>query len=280
MLQKTVATTINCTGIGIHSGNEVAMKIYSNEANTGITFIDSKNKATHIRSIWSNVASTAFNTSISRNNIYINTIEHLMCAFFATGIDNAVVELSSNEVPIMDGSAIDFVKLINVHGKRDLEDVRRTLVLAKDINVSIGDSYIKATPSDFLSIFVEIDFPNTAIGKQDYKYNGFSDSLIDSVCYARTFGFIEDLQMLKAQGLGLGASLDNCIGVSRDKGLLSKLRHENEFARHKMLDFIGDLYTSGYIDIKADIIAFKPSHALNHAFVREIFSKRSNYDVI
>lgn len=281
MLQTTIASPVSCYGIGLHSGKTTQLTLKPAKANTGILFvrsdvseIDNVIKATH-----DNVFETKLSTSIcnSTTKVHISTIEHLMAALWGCGIHNIIVEVDGPEVPIMDGSSKPFIFLIECAGVLLLQAKQKSLKLLKDIHISENGAEIFATPSLKPNINLSIDFDSPAIGKQQISFqenHKFKDEIADS----RTFGFVKDLDYLLSRGLAKGASLDNTIGIENDVVVNSGgLRYDNEFVRHKLLDLLGDLYTSGGSFI-GKIDGHKTSHYLNNVFLRKILSDTNAYE--
>lgn len=278
--QTTIAGPISCYGIGVHSGRDTQLTLKPAKANTGIVFVRTDIKSTDnvIPAIYSNVYNTSLSTSIKNDaNATISTIEHLLAALWGFSVDNVIVEVDGPEVPIMDGSSKPFLFMIECAGINYLEAAKRKIKLLKEIIVKNGDSEIIASPDSSTKIELSIDFNSKAIGYQQFSFTdqkNFKDQISDS----RTFGFINDLEYLKEKGLAKGASLENAIGIENDKILNTEgLRHQDEFVRHKILDLLGDLYTSGsYLDCKIE--GKKTSHSLNNEFLRKIFENTYSYE--
>lgn len=276
--QHTIAKPVSCYGLGIHSGQVGHLILKPAPVNHGIVFVrtDVKSVNNFIEASYQNISDSTLCTKISNKDVYISTIEHLMAALYGHGIDNLIIELDCSEVPILDGSSRSFSFMLECAGKIKQSAKRKYLKIQKEVSVSYKDSEVYAIPSDDFAVKIAIDFSHKLIGKQELYFNS-SSSFASEISPARTFGFIRDLEKLKEQGLAKGASLDNAIGLDHDKILNPEgLRYEDEFVRHKMLDSLGDFYAA-----QAPIIGFigakKPSHAMNNALLRAIFSNKSNY---
>lgn len=269
--QRTVRDDISCTGIGLHSGKKVKLTIKPAPPDSGIRFIRKDISAhRYIRAYFDNVVDTNMSTTIGNNGFKISTIEHLMAAFFGLGIDNARVEIDGPEVPIMDGSSAPFVFLIKSVGIREQRKSKEFIVIKKTMKVEEGNRSIRVTPSKELKIGFTIDFQHPMLRNQRYELCFSGGDFIDEISRARTFGFLKDIQILREAGLAMGGSLDNAIVID-DFRILNDdgLRYKDEFVRHKILDFIGDLATIGAPVIgKFEIM--KSGHSLNRAMIKEL----------
>ena len=267
--QRTVRDDVNCTGIGLHSGEKVRLNIRPAPADSGIMFIrkDLSGNPT-VRARFQNVVDTNLSTTIGNNGHKIATIEHLMAAFFGLGIDNARVELEGPEVPIMDGSSAPFVFLLKSVGIKEQNHPKRFLVINKPFKVSEGNKSVAIYPSKELRITYTIDFQHPLLRNQTYELSFSGKDFIKEISRARTFGFLKDMNILRENGLALGGSLDNAIVVD-DFRILNEdgLRYKDEFVRHKILDFIGDLAILGF-PIIGHFVVEKSGHSLNHAMLR------------
>jgi UDP-3-O-[3-hydroxymyristoyl] N-acetylglucosamine deacetylase len=274
-LQTTIQYPISCYGIGVHSGEKTQVTLKPARENIGIIFqrTDVSVVDNFIPAIYSNVSDTTLSTTISNNaGIKISTIEHLMAAIWGCGIDNLIIEIDGPEVPVMDGSSKPFVFMLECAGLTTLNAPKKYLKILKEIRAEYKDSFIYAGTGDHSSnIDLTIDFTSNAIGKQRLIFseqNCFKTEIADS----RTFGFVEELDYLQSKGLAKGASLDNAIGIDKDIILNHDgLRHKNEFVRHKMLDLLGDCFTSGG-GIISNMVGHKTSHGLNNQFLRTLFA--------
>jgi len=283
--QTTISKPKSFSGIGLHSGNLINVKLKPSKENSGIIFvrtdIDKKTKDCSIKATYKNVSDTSLCTTIENEyGVKVSTIEHLMAAFNGIGIDNIIVELNGPEVPIMDGSSLPFIEIIEGCGIKSLKAKRKILKILKKIEVMVDDKYCSFTPSKNQKFTVEIDFDTEVVGKQsastsldNYNFKSFASN-------ARTFGFMKDVEYMRSQGLGLGGSIDNCIIVDNNEVINPEgLRHENEFSRHKLLDAIGDVYTSGF-RIEGSYKGLKCGHYINNLLLHELFKSSENYDII
>ena len=282
LTQKTVSKKISFNGVGIHSGEVANLKVLPGLPNTGIIFkrVDMK-KNNIIYSNYSNVVDTTLCTTISNENgVKVSTIEHLMGAFYGLGIDNAIVEIDNQEVPILDGSANLFVKGIRDAGMKSSGEAIKIIKINNKINVMEGDKYISIDKSNVTGdIEFEIKYKNKIISTQKNKVNIFEDDL-NNIFESRTFCLYEDIEKLKKMNLGRGGSLDNAI-VIKDNKILNPdgLRNELEFVNHKILDCMGDLFLSGY-KIIGSLKCSQGGHKLTNQLLRKVFSDQSNYSLI
>tara|TARA_B100000886_G_scaffold339049_2_gene303396 strand:+ start:567 stop:1481 length:915 start_codon:yes stop_codon:yes gene_type:complete len=282
LTQKTLKNKISFSGIGIHSGNKVKLTINPASPNTGIVFrrVD-LNKNNLIYPLYNNVVDTTLCTTISNNHgIKVSTIEHLMGAFYGIGIDNAIVELDSQEVPILDGSAKLFVEGINKVGVKFSETPIKIIKINNNIMVEEEKKFISIDKSNVSSdIEFEIKYNNQIIKNQKNKINIFEDNLVD-IFNSRTFCLYKDIEKLKKLNLGLGGSLQNAVVVKEEKILNEEgLRNNLEFVNHKILDCMGDLFLSGY-KIIGSVKCSQGGHNLTNQLLRKIFSNEENYSLI
>ena len=280
--QKTIKNKISFTGIGLHSGKNVKLCVKPSEPNTGIIFkrVDLKNQNLVIPN-FSNVNNTSLNTTISNEfGVSVSTIEHLMAAFFGLGIDNALVEIDSGEVPILDGSAREFVKKIVNAGLQSSNSPIKIIKINKKIEFKEGEKIISIEPSKInLDIDFELKYKNSVIGVQRNKINVYEDDLRE-IFDSRTFCLFEDIEIIKKKGLAKGGSLDNAIVVKENNILNDEgLRNSKEFVNHKILDCIGDLYTSGY-RIIGSIKCSQGGHYLTNQLLRKVFRNKENFSIV
>ena len=269
--QRTLKTDVDCTGIGLHSGARVNLTIKPAPADTGIRFVR-KDVTGHpeIRAHFENVVDTNLSTSIGENGCRVSTIEHLMAAFFGLGIDNARIELDGPEVPIMDGSAAPFVFLLKSVGIREQRMAKRFFVMKKKIAVHDGNKSITVYPSNELKVSFAIAFQHPMLRNQKYSLSFSGRDFVHEISRARTFGFLKDIEILRDNGLAKGGSLDNAIVIDEFRILNEDgLRYKNEFVRHKILDFLGDLALIGGPVIGRFVIE-KSGHFLNQAMLKEL----------
>ena len=280
--QQTIKKEILLTGIGLHSGKQVELKLKPAEIDKGIKFIRTdKIKDNVINAVWSNVTETVLSTTISnKGGLKISTIEHLMSALSGLHIDNLNIYINAPEVPIMDGSSRPFVDAIEDTGIKIQSKKRKILNVKKVIEVKNNDSSVKIIPNKQFSIDFEIDFPSQLVSKQSCQLQLINGNYKADIAAARTFGFEKDVEHLRSNGLALGGSLDNAVVVGERK-ILNKdgLRYNDEFVRHKILDSIGDLYLAGS-PIKGYFYGNKSGHYLNNQLLRKLFSDESNYEYI
>ena len=282
LTQKTVSKELSFKGIGVHSGKTVNLKVKPASVNTGIIFkrIDLK-KNNFIYPNYLNVSDTTLCTTISNNyGVKVSTIEHLMGAFYGIGIDNAIVELDNEEVPILDGSAKKFIEKILEAGVEVSNSPIKIIKINKKIEFKEGDRFISIEPSKLsLDIDFELKYKNKLIGDQRNKINVYEDDL-NEIFNSRTFCLYEDIEAIKKVGLAKGGSLENAI-VVKDNDILNKdgLRNPKEFVNHKILDCIGDLFTSGY-RIIGSIKCSQGGHYLTNKILRKVFKDNNNFSII
>ncbi len=282
--QLTISNNVECSGIGIHSGQKVSMTLKPAAANTGITFVrtDIEDIAkSSVKADFRNVTQTNLGTTIENDHgVKIATIEHLLAGVWGAKIDNLIIELNSQEIPIMDGSSEPFMFLIDCAGFKTLDENKKFITITKDIAIEDADKFIKASPSSEFSVDLVVEFDHQAIGKQSCFLDEKSVSFRYDVAKARTFGFKHEIEYLTKNGLARGGSIKNAILVD-DNGVANPegLRYDNEFARHKMLDFVGDIFLAGY-SFKADFKTFKSGHDINNKFLHKLFSDEENYKIL
>ena len=280
--QKTLKNSVQFNGVGLHSGKIVNLSINPSEPDTGIVFkrIDLKDNNLVYPSFL-NVSNTSLNTTISNDfGVKVSTIEHLMGALFSVGIDNALIEIDNEEVPILDGSAKEFVEKILATDFVVSNKPIKIIKINKKIEFKDGERYSSMAPSKLsLDIEFELKYKNEIIGNQKNKINVYNDELED-VLNSRTFCLYEDIEAIKKVGLAKGGSLDNAI-VVKGTDILNKdgLRNSKEFVNHKILDCIGDLFTSGY-RIIGSIKCSQGGHYLTNQLLRKVFSDNSNFSII
>ena len=280
--QKTVKNSISFDGVGLHNGKPVELTINPSDPNTGIVFkrLDLKENNL-IYPNFKNVSNTSLNTTISNEfGVKVSTIEHLMGALFGLGIDNALIEISNEEVPILDGSAKVFVeKILNVGFKVSSAPIK-IIKINKRVEFNDKNRTISIEPSKLsLDIDFELKYENSLIGNQKNKINIYQDDLED-IFNSRTFCLFEDVEEIRKKGLAQGGSLENAIVVKDEKILYQEsLRNSKEFVNHKILDCIGDLYTSGYRVI-ASIKCSQGGHFLTNKLLRKVFENKENFSII
>ena len=280
--QSTIAKKVSFSGVGIHTGDKVKMNVLPSTPNTGIVFKRTDLKQNNIViPNFENVSEATLCTTVSNQfGVKVSTIEHLMAAFLGLGIDNVVVELDSQEVPILDGSARDFVKILKDTGLKISDVPIKLIKINNKVELEEGGKYISIDKSNTtLEIEFEINYQNKFIKNQQNKVNVFEDNL-DDVFNSRTFCLYEDIEKLQKIGLGKGGSLENAIVVKDDKILNENgLRNKNEFVNHKILDCMGDLYLVGY-RIIGSLKCTHGGHSLTNKLLRKVFNDTRNYSLI
>ena len=282
LTQKTIRSNVSFTGIALHSGLEVNICIKPAEPNFGIVFkrIDLKNNNLVFPNFM-NVSNTSLNTTIENEfGAKVSTIEHLMGALFGLGVDNALIEIDNEEVPILDGSAKEFIEKLILSGIQTSDAPIKIIKINKEIKYSDGERFISIKPSTLsLDIDFELIYKNQMIGTQKNKVKVYEDDLTD-IYNSRTFCLFEDIEFIKKNGLAKGGSLKNAI-VVKDKKILNPegLRNNKEFVNHKILDCIGDLYTSGY-RIVASVVCSQGGHFLTNQLLRKVFQNKENFSIL
>ena len=282
LTQKTIKNKISFSGVGLHTGVKVNVCIKPAQPDTGIVFKRTdlvKNNLVYPN--FMNVSSTSLNTTISNEyGTKVSTIEHLMGALFGLGIDNAIIEVDNEEVPILDGSAKEFINKLMPIGLEISDAPIKIIKINKKVTFNDGDRSISIQPSKLsLDIDFELSYQNPVIGVQRNKINVYEDNLED-IFNSRTFCLFEDIEAIKKIGLAKGGSLDNAIVVKDDKVLNDDgLRNKKEFVNHKILDCIGDLFTSGY-RIVGSVICFKGGHYLTNELLKKVFKNSENFSII
>ena len=282
LTQKTIKNNVSFSGVALHSGLDVNLCIKPAEPNFGLVFkrVDF-NENNLVYPNFMNVTNTSLNTTIENEfGVKVSTIEHLMGALFGLGIDNALIEIDNEEVPILDGSAKDFIKKIISSGLFVSESPIKIIKINKEIKFTDGERFISIEPSTLsLDIDFELKFKNPIIGNQRNKVKVFEDDLTD-VYNSRTFCLFEDIELIKKKGFAKGGSLQNAIVVKDDEILNPEgLRNDKEFVNHKILDCIGDLYTSGYRVI-AKIKCSQGGHYLTNQLLRKVFENNENFSIL
>ena len=280
--QKTINSPVSFEGVGLHSGKIVKISIKPAQPNSGIFFKRVDLKLNNIvYPNFNNVTNTSLNTTISNDfGVKISTIEHLMGALFGLGVDNAIIEIDNEEVPILDGSAKEFVSKIIKTGIKSSETPIKIIEIKKKVEFNDDERTISIEPSKLsLNIDFELKYKNSVIGTQRNKVKVYEDDLTD-IYSSRTFCLFEDIEKIKQNGLAKGGSLDNAI-VVKDKSILNNdgLRNKNEFVNHKILDCIGDLYTCGY-RMLADVKCSQGGHFLTNQLLRKVFDNQDNFAVL
>lgn len=281
--QRTLKNTIRATGVGLHTGAKVYLTLRPAEANTGIRFrrVDLENPVT-IEATPENVGETMLSTTLVAGDVKISTIEHLLSAFAGLGIDNAIIDVSAAEVPIMDGSAGPFVFLLQSAGVQEQDSLKQYIRIKRSIRVEDGDKWAAFEPFDGFKVTFTIDFEHPAFAEhlKTATMDFSSTTFVKEVSRARTFGFMKDIEMLRQNNLALGGSLDNAIVVDDDKIINEDgLRYADEFVKHKILDAIGDLYLLGHSLIGA-FTGYKSGHGLNNKLLRALLNDKDAWEMV
>jgi len=263
-------------GVGVHTGARVAMTLHPAATGTGIVFRRSDRGGATVAADWRNVQESPLCTTLTNHEgISVATVEHLLAAFAGAEIDNVVVELDGPEIPVMDGSAEPFLFLIERAGIVEQDAPRRAIKVLKPVRIAEENRMAALTPASDFSVSFKIDFPDEVVKRQDISLSLDAESFRAEIARARTFGFLEDVERLRASGLARGGSLENAVVVSGAK-ILNKdgLRYADEFVRHKVLDAVGDLYLAGG-PILGHFRGVRSGHALNRRLLETLFADRS-----
>ena len=281
--QRTLKNTIRATGVGLHTGDKVYLTLRPAEANTGIKFrrVD-LDPPVIIDATPENVGETMLSTTLVAGDVKISTIEHLLSAFAGLGIDNAMIDVSAAEVPIMDGSAGPFVFLLQSAGVEEQDSPKQYIRIKRSIKVEEGDKWAAFEPFKGFKVTFTIDFEHPAF--EDHVKTATMDfsstTFVKEVSRARTFGFMKDIEMLRENNLALGGSLDNAIVVDDDKVINEDgLRYADEFVKHKILDAIGDLYLLGY-SLIGEFTGYKSGHGLNNKLLRALLNDKDAWEMV
>jgi UDP-3-O-[3-hydroxymyristoyl] N-acetylglucosamine deacetylase len=281
--QRTLKNTIRASGVGLHTGKKVLMTLRPAPRDTGIMFRRTDLGApVDIAAHAENVGDTMLGTTLHRGDVKISTVEHLLSAFAGLGVDNAIVEVSAPEVPIMDGSAGPFVFLLQSAGIEELKAPKRFIRILETVRVEDGDKWARFDPYDGFKVNFQIEFNHPTFKKhsQVASMDFSTTSFLREISRARTFGFMRDLESLRSRNLALGGNLDNAI-VLDDYRILNEdgLRYEDEFVKHKILDAIGDLYLLGH-SLIGEFSGFKSGHALNNRLLRSLIATRTAWQEV
>jgi UDP-3-O-[3-hydroxymyristoyl] N-acetylglucosamine deacetylase len=281
--QRTLRNEIRATGVGLHSGKKVYLTLKPAPIDNGIVFrrVD-LTPAIEIKATASNVGETLLSTTLVKGDVKVSTVEHLLSAMAGLGIDNAFVELSAAEVPIMDGSAGPFVFLIQSAGIEEQEAAKQFIRIKREVTVTDGDKVASFLPFEGFKVSFKIDFDHPAFSSTSVlsEVDFSSTSFVKEVSRARTFGFMHEIEFLRSQGLAQGGSFENAIVVDEYRVLNEDgLRYEDEFVKHKVLDAIGDLYLLGN-SLVGEFKAFKSGHALNNTLLRKLIEQEDAWEVV
>ena len=280
--QSTVKDSVSAVGVGLHKGKKVQLTLRPAPANTGIVFrrVD-LDPVVDIKATPAAVGETTMCTClVNEQGVKISTVEHLLAAIAGMGIDNLIIDVDSHEIPIMDGSSLPFVYLIQSVGIETLDAAKRFIRIKRPIRVEEGDKWAELKPHEGFKVNFAIDFDHPVIANTSQKMTMdlSTCSFIKEISRARTFGFVRDIELLRSHNLALGGSLENAI-VLDDYHMLNKddLRYDDEFVKHKILDAIGDLYMCGH-SMLAELNAFKSGHGLNNLLLREVFKQTDAWE--
>ncbi len=279
--QRTINREAGCAGIGLHNGKKVNLTLKPAEPDSGIRFVrvDLPNSPV-IEAKNTQVVATQLATSIGYNGYRISTVEHLLAALSGLGIDNASIELDSSEVPIMDGSSGPFIRLLHEAGLKKQEETKKYLVVKRPVEVRENGSKVTLLPADEFRISCTIDYDHPLLQNQSLTVAVEDKSFVQEIGWARTFGFLEEVESLKRSGFAQGGSLENAIVIDRSGVLNEKgLRFRDEFVRHKILDLIGDLSLIG-MPIRGHVVAHKSGHTLHRNLVQTLLSDPANYKIV
>lgn len=271
LTQKTIRREVSCTGIGLHCGKRVNLRLLPAPAGSGIRFRRTDLGGRDIPVAIANLHQTAYATQLTDGEASINTVEHVLSAATGLGIDNLIVETDGAEVPIMDGSAAPFVYLLHEAGVRRLPAPRRFVKILEPLRVDAGDKFIAVYPAERLKISYTIDFEHPLIGVQRETFALSPRAFTEQIAPARTFGFLKEVELMRSRGLALGGSMENAIVVGESSILNPHLRFPDEFVRHKILDAVGDLTLLGS-PLLGHVVAYRAGHALHAALVEKIQS--------
>ena len=279
MRQTTIAKKVHNVGIGLHKGEPIRLTLEPLEAGSGIVFYRS-DLGVSFKAEPKNVINTQMATVVGSEKGYISTIEHLMSAINAYGIDNIRIIVDANEIPVMDGSSASFCMLLDEAGVRELDANKKALIIKRAVEIREGDKLVRLSPSKSPKFDYTIKFSHPLIGTQHHVFEFSKKSYLKEISRARTFGFLKDVQALRSMGLALGGSLENAVVIDENKILNPEgLRFENEFVRHKILDAIGDLALVG-APILGDYTAFAGSHDLNHKLTLAVLADAKNFELV
>lgn len=277
--QQTLKSAINCTGVGLHTGQRINMTLEPAAPGSGIRFVRTDADDALIPAAWDRVADTRLCTLLANDEgVSVGTVEHLMAALAGCAIDNVLIRLDGPEVPVMDGSSAPFVFLIECAGVAPQAAPRRSIRVCRTVEVEDGDKRMTISPSPGFSVAFEIDFDSRAIGRQTGWYDLHNGGFKKEICRARTFGFERDVENLRAAGLARGGSLENVVVIGSDDAIMNSdgLRFDDEFLRHKVLDTVGDLYLAG-APLLAHVDGVRAGHAMNNKLLHALFADEANW---
>ena len=277
--QQTIRRSTSCAGIGLHSGRKVTLSLKPAPANFGVRFRRSDLGDFEVPATVEHLGGINYATGLTRDAVRIDTVEHLMAALASLGIDNAIVELNSPEVPIMDGSAAPFIYLIQEAGVKPLPATRRFMKILRPIALSHGDKRIALYPSYHFKVTYSIAYDHPLLRQQSRTMRVTESVFVDDIAPARTFTFLKEVEQLRQHGLALGGSLENAVVIGETGVLNSALRFADEFVRHKILDAIGDLALLGH-PVIGHLVAHRGGHGLHTAFAAQVMAARESWTLV
>jgi len=275
--EQTIRSSVECSGVGLHSGAPVTLRILPAPTGTGIVFRRIDLDGFEVEAVSRNVARVSYATSLMKKGVLISTTEHLLSALVGMGIDNAIVELDNLELPILDGSALPFVELIRRAGIRRQRRPRTYIRIVRTLELTEGRKFIGIYPSDRYSVSYAINFPHPLIGHESRTLELTNGQYVSTIAPARTFGFLHEAEAMRQQGLIRGASKENALVLTRDGLINPPLRFADEFVRHKILDLIGDLALIGR-QVLGNVVADRAGHAMHTALVSRLLRDQTLWE--
>lgn len=267
--RKTINTPVSISGIGLHSGIYTTVELKPSAPGNGITFVRADLDGLRIPALQASTTALDYATTVGKDDVSVGTVEHLLSAIMACGITDVEIHIDGPEVPIVDGSALPFMHLIDAAGVRNLGTEVPLLRLREPVEVVDGEKFIRMAPANRLVLKYKIDFSHPTIGKQSFHFDYHHDNFLKKIAPARTFGFVRDVEKMRAAGLARGGSVENCIVLDDQSVMNGPLRFRDEFVRHKILDLLGDLALIGR-PIAGEITANRAGHALHSRFVAKV----------
>jgi UDP-3-O-[3-hydroxymyristoyl] N-acetylglucosamine deacetylase len=267
--RKTINTPVSISGIGLHSGIYTTVELRPSSPGSGMTFVRADLDGLRIPALQASTTALDYATTVGKDDVAVGTVEHLLSAVMACGITDVEIHIDGPEVPIVDGSALPFMHLIDAAGVRELGAEIALLRLREPVEVVDGEKFIRIAPANRLVLKYKIDFSHPVIGRQSFNFDYHHDSFLKKIAPARTFGFVRDVEKMRAAGLARGGSVENCIVLNDAEVLNGPLRFRDEFVRHKILDLLGDLALIGR-PIAGEITANRAGHALHSRFVAKV----------
>ena len=283
LFQRTLKTEVEFSGVALHSGENVRVVVKPAQENSGIVFVRADlSKPTTIKALWKNVVDTELSTVIGSKKVRISTIEHLMSALRGLNIDNAVVEVYGSELPILDGSSLSYVDVIETAGVVEQTAPVKYLQVLKPISVSLDDRFVYLLPSSEFKVSCRVNYRHPSVGLQHFEYRHNTFNYVAEVAKAKTFGFLNEVAKLKEKGLALGGSYENAL-VLDGAGVVNKdiMSYDDEFVRHKVLDIMGDMSLCGAgTRLLAHVVAYKSGHGLHKMALQELHQRKTSYKLL